>query len=107
MGNLFLKYVTYNVLILFVSLLFYSTQAVAQNETIPGEITTPYPTIINIAIEWKIKGDDNQNGIVNVRFREKGETTWQEAMPLRRVPKGENITLKPLLDTVPGYPDFR
>ena len=82
-------------------------QAVAQNETIPGEITTPYPTIINLAIEWKIQGDDNQNGIVSVRFREKGKTTWEKGMPLRRVPAGENKTLVPLLKTVPGYPEFK
>lgn len=102
--NLFLKY---NALILFLFLLFYSTQAIAQNETIPGEITIPYPTIINIAIEWKIQGDDNQNGIVSVKFREKGKTTWQKGMPLRRVPAGRNETLDTLLKTVPGYPNFK
>src|SRR5207253_3788670 len=63
--------------------------------------------IINNAIEWKIQGDDNQNGIVSVRFREKGKAAWQEGMPLRRVPAGHNETLKPLLDSVPGYPEFK
>ena len=60
----------------------------AQDNTIPGEVQTPYPTIINLAVEWFIEGDDNQNGKVNLQFREKGEQTWKEGMPLRRVPAG-------------------
>ncbi len=63
----------------------------AHDSTIPGEVFTPYPTIINLAVEWNIQGDDNQNGIVTVQFREKGEKTWKEGMPLRRVPAGGNI----------------
>ena len=102
--NLFLKYYA---LILLVDLLFFNIKAVAQNETIPGEITTPYPTIINIAVEWEVKGDDNQNGIVSVKFREKGKSVWQKGMPLRRVPAGRNETLDTLLKTVPGYPNFK
>ena len=58
----------------FLLVLFLSgSQTIAQNRTIPGEVTTPYPTIINLAIEWYIQGDDNQNGIVSVQFREKGK----------------------------------
>jgi hypothetical protein len=96
----------YRALIFFACLLC-NTQAIAQNETIPGEIATPYPTIINIAIEWKIQGDDNQNGTVSVKFRENGKTTWNEGVPLRRVPAGRNETLDTLLKTVPGYPNFK
>ena len=62
----------------------------AQNQTIPGEITTPYPTLINLAIVWNIQGDDNQNGIVNVKYRIKGNRVWKQGMPLRRVPAGQN-----------------
>jgi len=91
---------------IFIDVLFCGKQATAQIKTIPGEITTPYPTIINLAIEWKIKGDDNQNGIVNVKYREKGQTKWNDAMPLRRVPSGENQSLKIIADSVPNYPDF-
>ena len=69
---MFLKYATYIAFVFFAGIMFCSMQALAQNESIPGEITTPYPTIINLAIEWKIQGDDNQNGIVSIRFREKG-----------------------------------
>jgi hypothetical protein len=69
--------------------IFCSQLSFSQNVTTPGEITTPYPTIINLAVEWKIDGDDNQNGIVYVKFSEKGIAKWKEAMPLRRVPAGE------------------
>jgi hypothetical protein len=105
--NSFLKNARYKALIFSGLLLFFNVQAISQNETIPGETTTPYPTIINIAIEWKINGDDNQNGIVSVMFREKGKETWQKGMPLRRVPAGKNETLDTLLKTVPGYPNFK
>ena len=38
----------------------------AQDKTIPGEVQTPYPTIINLTVEWFIEGDDNQNGKVTL-----------------------------------------
>lgn len=57
--------------------------------TIPGEPVAPYPTLINLGIEWPIEGDDNLNGVVNVRCRAAGETDWRAAMPLRRVPAGK------------------
>lgn len=70
-------------------LLFIFKSSVAQNFTIPGEVTTPYPTIINLGVEWNIRGDDNLNGTVTVQFREKGTADWKQGMPLRRVPAGE------------------
>jgi hypothetical protein len=66
----------------------------AQDQTVAGTVTTPYPTIVNLAVEWAIQGDDNQNGIVNVQYREKGQPSWKEGMPLFRVPAGENIGFK-------------
>jgi hypothetical protein len=60
----------------------------AGNATLPGEITTPYPTITNLAVEWKISGDDNLNGVVEVKYRMAGQGHWGEAMPLVRVPAG-------------------
>ena len=76
-------------LVLFLS----GLQTFAQDRTIHGKVVTPYPTIINLAVEWYIQGDDNQNGIVSVQFREKGKTEWQQGMPLRRVPAGEKMPL--------------
>ncbi len=63
-----------------------------QDKTIPGEVKSPYPTIINLAVDWYIEGDDNLNGEVKVQFREKGKKDWQEGMPLRRVPAGNSGT---------------
>ena len=65
-----------------------ASPAVAANATIPGEVTTPYPTIIHLAVEWAIDGDDNLNGAVTVRYRPAGESKWREGLPLRRVPAG-------------------
>jgi hypothetical protein len=67
----------------------------AENATVAGEVTTPYPTIMNLAVEWAIKGDDNLNGVVGVRYRSAGADKWNEAMPLRRVPAGVSQTMKP------------
>src|SRR5262245_44150157 len=57
--------------------------------TTPGNVTTPYPTLINLAVEWQIEGDDNLNGVVTVRYRAVGQPDWRDAMPLRRVPAGK------------------
>jgi hypothetical protein len=66
-------------------------QAISQNYTLPGRITSPYPTLINLAVEWDIQGDENQNGIVTVQYRTTGQTDWKQGMPLFRVPAGKNI----------------
>lgn len=65
----------------------------AQDQTVVGTITTPYPTIVNLAVEWVIQGDDNQNGVVTVQYREKDQPSWKEGMPLFRVPAGRTLVL--------------
>jgi len=77
--------------ILLTVLLCLSMQIFSQNYTIPGVITTPYPTFINLAVEWIIQGDDNLNGVVTVWFRETGEKSWHQGMSLFRVPAGHNL----------------
>lgn len=67
-----------------------------ENVTIPGEAATPYPTVVNLSIEWKIQGDDNHNGQVAVRYRKEAEDDWHEALPLRRVPAGRSRGTKPI-----------
>lgn len=69
--------------------------ALAQNSTTAGEVSAPYPTITNLAVEWEIRGDDNLNGVVAVRYRRGGEAVWRAAMPLRRVPAGTSRTTRP------------
>lgn len=68
----------------------------AENTTTPGEVTTPYPTLIHLAIEWKIAGDDNLNATCAVKFREAGGKDWREGLPLRRVPAGKSQTTNPV-----------
>ena len=59
-----------------------------ENATIPGDISTPYPTLTCLAAEWLIAGDDNENGRVEVSYRIAGDDNWLPAMPLLRVPAG-------------------
>ena len=66
--------------------------AVAADRTVPGEVSSPHPTLTNISLEWLIEGDDNLNGVVNVQFRAEGERNWRTGMPLRRVPAGTGRT---------------
>ena len=67
----------------------------AENGTKPGAVTTPYPTLINLAVEWTIEGDENLNCTVAVRYRKVGESRWCQAMPLFRVPGGRNEKTRP------------
>jgi len=60
----------------------------SEKATIPGEISTPYPTLTCLAVEWLIKGDDNENGKVEVSYRVAGDEKWLPAMPLVRIPEG-------------------
>jgi hypothetical protein len=36
-----------------VSFLLVAISATAADSTMPGEITTPYPTLTNLAVEWR------------------------------------------------------
>jgi hypothetical protein len=62
----------------------------AMDFTTPGEVSTPFPTITNLAIEWQIQGDDDLDAVCEVKYRKEEETTWHEGMPLRRVPAGRS-----------------
>ncbi len=41
--------------------LLFLTSLHASDPTTLGEITIPYPTITNLAAEWRFQGDDNLN----------------------------------------------
>ncbi len=58
------------------------------NAVVAGAVSTPYPTIENIAVEWAYTGDANTNSVVNVRYRRSGDTAWRNGMALRNVPAG-------------------
>lgn len=65
-----------------------STAALAQNATVAGTVTAPHPTLENISVVWAIAGDSNNNGVVKVRYRKTGSTSWLDGLPLFRVPAG-------------------
>ncbi|MBI4903015.1 MAG: right-handed parallel beta-helix repeat-containing protein [Acidobacteria bacterium] len=62
----------------------------AQDATIAGAATSPYPTVTNLSVEWRIEGDANGNGHVAVQYRRAGETAWSEGLPLRRIRAGNS-----------------
>jgi hypothetical protein len=67
---------------------FLLTTLHAADSTTHGEITTPFPTITNLAVEWQIAGDDDLDATCVVKVRKEGGTAWRDEMPLRRVPAG-------------------
>ncbi len=71
--------------------------AEAGNATVAGDVTSPFPTLEHLAIEWQIEGDDNLNASCDVRFREVGAREWRIGMPLRRVPSGESQQTSPII----------
>ena len=62
-----------------------AVSTLAQNAVTAGKIETELPTLHFLGYRWFISGDDNGNAMVAVSYREVGEGTWLEAMPLRRV----------------------
>jgi hypothetical protein len=64
--------------------------ALAANASVAGTITTPFPTMQNLSVQWTFTGDANANASVKVRYRARGETTWRTGMPLRRVTAGSS-----------------
>lgn len=64
--------------------------AMAQNAVEPGRFTVQRPTLHNLGFHWAIRGDDNRNATVEVRFRPAGAAAWREALPLLRI-GGERI----------------
>src|SRR5690554_6206608 len=85
-----------NRLFSFLLLLFFASWGMSlhapMNETVPGELNTPYPTLHCLAVEWLIEGDNNLNGEVKVSYRKAGMDQWITAMPLIRIPAGNSGT---------------
>lgn len=85
-----------NLAVIIGTLLFSSTMLLAGNATVPGALSTPFPTLTNLAVEWLIEGDDNLNATCAVKYRMAGESAWREAMPLLRVPAGKSSGTRPI-----------
>jgi hypothetical protein len=69
----------------------------AADSTTPGEITTPFPTMSNLAVEWQMEGDDDLEATCEMKFRKVGATEWRSGMPLRRVPSGSSQKTEPII----------
>jgi hypothetical protein len=57
----------------------------ADDRTTAGEFITEPATLLSLGFEWRIDGDDNRNATVRVSYRKKGETAWQDGLPLLRI----------------------
>ena len=64
--------------------------AVSANASVAGTISTPFPTMQNLTVQWTFSGDANANAAVKVRYRAKGEAAWRTGMPLRRITAGSS-----------------
>lgn len=68
-----------------------TTQAnVSGAVTVPGTPASPYPTIQHLSIDWPISGDNDEDGVVSVRYRKAGSANWTQGMNLFRVAGGSN-----------------
>jgi hypothetical protein len=78
--------------IIVIQLFFPSVLLTAQNnEVYSDEFVIEPPTLISLGFEWYIKGDDNRNASVSVRYRGRDEKEWHEALPLLRLQNEELI----------------
>ncbi|MCE5272581.1 T9SS type A sorting domain-containing protein [bacterium] len=68
----------------------------AADSVVPGNLTSPYPTLTNLAFEWELSGDDNLNCTATLEYRQAGAATWREGLPLRRIPAGRSIDTDPI-----------
>ena len=72
------------------AVLLLAAPALADDATVAGDVTTPYPTLLNASIEWAITGDDNANGVVTVRYKKASDADFRDGLPLFRIPGGTN-----------------
>ncbi|RFC45936.1 MAG: Right handed beta helix region [Verrucomicrobia bacterium] len=80
----------------FVLFLWLTAALGAADFTTPGAITTPFPTLNHLALEWEIEGDEDLDATCQVKFRKEGGTVWSEGRPLVRVPAGKSRETSPI-----------
>ena len=83
-------------LLLLICNLLFASMLSAQNAVIPGTLSAPYPTIINLAVVWEISGDDNHNASAIVRYRKADSSVWHHGMPLRRIHADSSKGTRPI-----------
>jgi hypothetical protein len=90
--NLFLSY-PIKIIALIISLYLIAwipSNSLRDNRTLTDEFIVEPPTLLSAGFEWIIHGDKNRNSRVTVSFRQQGEESWKEALPLLRI-GGEKI----------------
>ena len=68
---------------------------VIQNSVEAGDLIIDPPTFHNLGFRWLIKGDDNKDATVAVKFRETGKPNWRKSMalvPIRNWPTIDIMT---------------
>ena len=76
-----------------------SALATPDDKVKPGELYINPPTLINLAFDWPIEGDDNRNASVTVEYRKKGDSNWQRGMDLFRL-NGERVLSNVRFDVI-------
>lgn len=71
--------------LIFVLPILGAAQSAEEKATTPGELMTDDATMQSLAFRWLIRGDDNGNGVVTVKYRKKGSEKYRDAMTLLRV----------------------
>ena len=56
----------------------------ADNTLFPGEVTTSFPLITNLDVQWQIEGDDDLDAVYGVRFRIEGTQQGQIGLERER-----------------------
>ena len=54
------------------------------NASRPGEPVAEPSTFHSLGIRWPVRGDANADAVIDVRYRRRGATAWQTALPLFR-----------------------
>ncbi len=73
--------------------------ASAANTIKPLDVYVEPPTLINLAFEWRVEGDDNHNARVAVTYRKTGDKIWKQAMDLLRL-NGERVLSNTRFDVI-------
>ena len=76
--------------------------AFAVNTTDAGQFIIEPPTLQCAGFEWYIDGDDNRNASATVSFRRKGDSAWNEGLPLLRLQRERIVHLNQIDFTAPN-----
>jgi len=63
------------------------------DRSVSGDLYVEPSTLHSLGFEWEVRGDDNRNGRVSVRYRELEQNAWKQGMDLLRI-KGERVGRK-------------